>query len=114
MTAHVFIENLAARVQTPDKGVATAQIVSESDLAVSVLALAAGHELKEHTTPWPLLLQVLEGEGTITAGGENHQVSAGAWLGLPAAMPHAVSAKTPLKLLLTLLKAAPAGAMPSP
>ena len=51
-----------------------------------------------------MTLEVVEGEATITLGDDTVEATAGTWIHLPASMAHSVVAKTPLVLLLHLLK----------
>jgi quercetin dioxygenase-like cupin family protein len=52
----------------------------------------------------PVTLEVVEGEATITLGDKVIEARPGTWMHLPGSTPHSVVAKTPLVLLLTLLK----------
>jgi quercetin dioxygenase-like cupin family protein len=49
-------------------------------------------------------LEVVDGEATITLGEDSVEAAAGTWMHMPANTPHSVVAKTPLVLLLHLLK----------
>lgn len=72
---------------------------------VIVLAFEAGHELKEHRTPRPLLLQALDGHLQIHADGRIVDLRPGGLLFLPAALHHSVDAVEDSHLSLTLLPA---------
>jgi quercetin dioxygenase-like cupin family protein len=54
------------------------------------------------------VVQVLDGTVEITIGGVAHRVSAAEGLLLPAGIPHALTAVTPFKMLLTMIRE-PAG-----
>lgn len=64
----------------------------------------AGQELSEHTSSKATVLQIIEGEATITLGGDVHKVTQGAWMQMPPHLKHSVYADTPLKLLLLMFK----------
>lgn len=51
------------------------------------------------------MVYVLDGEAQITIGGAAHTVPAGSAIIMPAGIPHAVQARTPFKMLLTVVKA---------
>jgi quercetin dioxygenase-like cupin family protein len=59
--------------------------------AVSV-AIPAGEELREHTTPGPAMLFTLEGAGQFTAGGESVALASGTVVHIPAGVPHRIVA----------------------
>lgn len=65
----------------------------------------AGQELSEHTASQSVIVQLLQGEATITLGEDQHELTTGAWMQLPPRLKHSVYAKTPLILLLTMLGA---------
>jgi quercetin dioxygenase-like cupin family protein len=46
----------------------------------------------------------LEGQADVRLGDDEHRLSAGAWVHMPANLRHAVRALTPTVLLLTLFK----------
>lgn len=71
---------------------------------LTLFAFDRGEELSEHSTPHDAVVQVLDGTGLITIGGEGHGVSAGEALLLPANVPHAVRAETPFKMLLVMIR----------
>jgi quercetin dioxygenase-like cupin family protein len=71
---------------------------------LTLFAFDAGEGLSEHTTPHDAVVQVLEGTVEITVGGTAHRVTAGEGLLLPAEIPHALSALTPFKMLLVMIR----------
>jgi quercetin dioxygenase-like cupin family protein len=71
---------------------------------VTVFAFDAGQGLSEHTAPFDALVQVLEGDADIIITGKANQVSAGELIVMPANQPHAVTARTPFKMLLTMIR----------
>lgn len=72
---------------------------------VTLFAFDKGQKLSEHTTHYDAIVQVAEGEATITIAGEEKQVSAGEIIIMPANVPHAVSADKKFKMLLTMIRA---------
>jgi quercetin dioxygenase-like cupin family protein len=52
----------------------------------------------------PAIIQILHGEADLTLGAESFQAQPGTWIHMPASLPHSVSARTPLLMLLSLLK----------
>lgn len=87
-------------------GAAPHSIVSEAvlvapGLRVTRFRFAAGQELAEHTSTARALVQVLVGEGELTASGVTHRLQPGDLIHLPPRAPHAVRAVTDLTLVLT-------------
>nr|WP_237714190.1 hypothetical protein [Vibrio campbellii] len=60
--------------------------------------------MSEHTAAVPAIAQILEGECTFTLEEEAKELKASAWLLMDAHLPHSIIAKTPLKLMLYLLR----------
>ena len=71
---------------------------------VTLFAFDAGQELSVHTSPFDALVCVLDGESDISIDGIVHRVREGEMLLLPAAVPHGVSAVTPFKMMLTMIR----------
>ena len=104
MTHPATIVDLRAPVETPADGIVSRAIYNDDDVRVVHFSFAAGQQLSDHTAAMPVTLEVVEGEATITVGDDVIEGRAGTWMHLPGNTPHSVVAKTPLVLLLTLLK----------
>ena len=65
-----------------------------------LFGFAPGQELSEHTAAVPVVIQILQGEATITLGSERHEAGPGAWTHLTARLPHSIVAKTEVVMLL--------------
>jgi len=57
------------------------------------------------TASKPAIIQVLAGEGTFGLGADVHEVATGSWAHMAPNLPYTVSARTPMVLLLTMIKA---------
>ena len=71
-------------------------------LRLVLLALRAGAELKTHTAPGIICVQVLEGRIAFTAGPQVAELAPGQLLTLHAGIAHSVVAVTEAVFLLTL------------
>ncbi len=71
---------------------------------VTLFAFDEGQGLSEHSTPFEALVQVIDGEVELTIGGESVVAKSGEVVLMPANVPHAVSAVSRFKMLLTMLK----------
>lgn len=98
------VQNLADSVDYQPGSVVSRIVLKNSGGTVTAFAFDVDQGLSEHTTPFEALIQVVDGEATITIGGSAHTVRAGQWIRLPANVPHAVNAPTRVKMILTMLK----------
>ena len=85
-------------------GIVSRQLVKKTAGNVTVFAFDAGQELTEHTSPFEALIEVVDGEATITIAGQPHTVRQGEMIVLPANVPHAVKAEKRFKMLLTMIR----------
>ena len=71
---------------------------------ITLFAFDAGQSLSEHTAPFDAVAHVLEGSAEITIAGTPLIVTAGEMVLMPANQPHAVQARTPFKMMLTMIR----------
>ena len=69
-----------------------------------VFGFAQGEELSEHTASKPAVLYFVKGEATVDLGDDVQEAQAGTWVHMPASLKHSIKAKTPVVMLLVLLK----------
>lgn len=79
-------------------------LVDDESVTVTVFAFDEGERLSEHTAPHDALLHVVDGTALVTVDDEDHEVTAGEALVLPADSPHAVDAVSAFKMLLTMIR----------
>lgn len=99
-----FIPNLSAEVQVPENGILSRTMYNDDHLRVVLFAFSAGQELSAHTAPMSAVIQVIQGEAELTLGDDVRKVQAGAFAHMPPNLKHAIVARTPLVLLLMMLK----------
>lgn len=63
-----------------------------------------GQLMKEHKTPFPIVVEIVEGEIDFGVNGETHSVKKGALLTLEGGIPHDLLAKQDSIVRLTLSK----------
>jgi quercetin dioxygenase-like cupin family protein len=101
----LFHPDLAALVGEIQPDSIESRSVHADDLVkVTLFGFAAGQELSEHTASKPAILQVLAGEGTFGLGDERFEVGPGSFAHMAPHLPHTVTARTSLVLLLTMIK----------
>jgi len=102
-TTYTMVD-LREPVEAPEDGIVSRAIYSDDDVRVVHFTFATGQQLSDHTASMPVTLEVVEGEATITLGDDAIDGRPGTWIHMPANTPHSVVAKTPVTMLLTLLK----------
>lgn len=104
MPDDTFIADLSFQLpEIPAESIISRTLFTNQNLKVVLFGFAAGQELSEHTAARPALLQIVQGNTIVRLGTETFEASAGAWVHMPAHLPHSVFAQTPLRMLLTLL-----------
>jgi quercetin dioxygenase-like cupin family protein/ribosomal protein S18 acetylase RimI-like enzyme len=98
------IIDLREPVDTPADGIVSRAIYNGDDVRVVHFSFAAGQQLSDHTAAMPVTLEIIEGEADITLDGTDVEGWPGTWIHMPANTPHSIIAKTPVTMLLTLLK----------
>jgi len=100
-----YFANIAAEVAVPPDGILSRTLHNDERLRVVLFAFSKGQQLSEHTASVPAVLHVLEGEAGLKLGPDVLEARAGTWVHMPANLPHGIEARTPLILLLQMLKA---------
>ena len=95
----------ATLVEVQPGAVVSREVISKPQGTVSIFAFDKGEGLSEHTAPFDALVYALEGTVRITIGGVAHDVSEGQMIVMPAGIPHALSALTPFKMMLVMVRA---------
>ena len=71
---------------------------------ITLFSFDKGQKLSEHTSPYDAVIQVLDGQASLTIGGQNQHLPAGGIIVMPANVPHAVDAEERFKMLLTMIR----------
>jgi quercetin dioxygenase-like cupin family protein len=105
MDSFSFHADLAALLPeiTADTIVSRA-VYNDDQMRVTLFGFAPGQELTEHTSAYPAVMHFLQGEAEVTLADEKREVSAGAWIHMAPQLPHGILARTPVVMLLTILK----------
>jgi Uncharacterized conserved protein, contains double-stranded beta-helix domain len=81
-------------------------LVKKNGGSVTLFAFDVGQGLSEHTAPFDAVVEILDGEAELTIGGKKVIARAGQAVLMPANLPHALSATTPFKMLLVMVREA--------
>lgn len=98
------VVDLTAEPSPPSSGILSRTIHEDEQVKAVVFDFDAGQELSEHTASRPAILQIVRGEAALTLGPEVIDGVPGTWVHMPAGLNHAIKARTPLTMLLLLLK----------
>jgi quercetin dioxygenase-like cupin family protein len=106
-SAYTFFPDLVEEMASvPTDSIVSRTIYKDERLSVVLFGFAPGQELSEHTASVPATIQILQGECSLTLGPDQMAASTGSWARMPANLPHSLLAKTPVVMLLTMLKQA--------
>src|SRR5262245_56915535 len=101
---YTLISDLANEVQPTDKGILSRTLYNDDRLKATAFGFAQGEELSEHTASMPAVLHFLQGEARLTLANDTLEARPATWVHMPAGLKHSIKAKTPVVMLLLLLK----------
>jgi quercetin dioxygenase-like cupin family protein len=102
--AFTRITDLANEVEPPDDGILTRTLYNDDNVKAVIFGFGQGEELSEHTASTPAILQFIQGEAILTLGNETVEAQPGTWIHMAPNLKHSVQTKTPVIMLLLLLK----------
>ncbi len=101
----LYIPNLSQPpLEPPKDSIVSKVLLKDADLEVTLFAFDAGQGLNEHTSSFPALIEIIDGEGSMTLDGREVRLTKGSWVYMKPNTPHSLTANKPLKMLLTLRK----------
>lgn len=100
----VYFASLAEEIDLPAEGIHSRPIFHNDRLRVTLFGMSPNDAMTEHTTTMEAMVQVIQGEGTMTLGAETKALRPGTWVHMPPGLPHSILPSTPMVFLLTLLK----------
>ena len=103
-TTYAFFADLAKDANVPAEGILSRTLYQDDHVKVVLFGFSAGQELSEHTASTPATLHFVSGEATVTLGSDKHEVGPNAWMHMQPNLVHSVRTKTPVVMLLYLLK----------
>ena len=104
MTSYKHILDLAKEAEPPADGILSRNIFEDDRLKAVIFGFGQDQELSEHTAAKPAMLFFVKGEATVGLGDDMKEAQPGTWVHMPAGLKHSIKAKTPLVMLLVLLK----------
>ncbi len=101
--AMMHVADLAALVEVAPDSTVSRTVLKAQGVRVVLFSFDAGQELTEHTAAVPVLVQVLDGQVRVGVGGQYVELAPGAVVHIAARAPHEVLARTPARMVLTML-----------
>jgi quercetin dioxygenase-like cupin family protein len=90
-----------------DGTVASRMIIFKDAGNITLFSFDQGEGLSEHTAPFDAVVTILDGECEVWVAGETHRMKEGETIIFPANKPHALSAVTKFKMMLTMIRECP-------
>lgn len=94
------MKDLSNDIEYSDKAIQSKEVFQCKGNKLLLLAFKRGQKLNSHSSPYEIVLTVLEGSCDLTVGAESKILLAGSVVYISAKQPHALSAITNLKLSL--------------
>lgn len=101
----VNVEKLDNLVQYQTGSVVSRTIIDKKIGTLTLFSFDEGERLSEHTAPYDAFVYVYDGEAVITISEEEHHVSKGEIIIIPANEPHSLRAAKPFKMILVMIRA---------
>lgn len=93
----------------PQDSILSRTLYADDDVKVVLFGFATGQELSEHTASMPATIIILRGDADLTLGGDKMSACAGTVVHMTANLPHSVYAKTPVVMLLLMIRSGKEG-----
>ncbi|MDD1678872.1 MAG: cupin domain-containing protein [Methanomicrobiales archaeon] len=91
-------------VQYQDGTVASRMIISQKSGNITLFSFDENEGLSEHTAPYDAVVTILDGECEVWVQGNTFRMKEGETIIFPAQAPHALSAITRFKMMLTMIR----------
>ena len=101
-----LIADLSEEVIVPKDGIISRTLHQDEHLKAVLFGFSAGQELSEHTAAVPAIMHFIQGEAEVVVGGVPSPAREGTWIHMTSNLRHSVKARTPVVMLLLILKSA--------
>jgi quercetin dioxygenase-like cupin family protein len=96
--------NLEGLIDYQEGSVVSRTIIDKKTGTITLFAFDENQGLSEHTAPYDAMVYILDGEVEVTISSRPVRLKQGEMTIMPANEPHALTAKTKFKMLLTMIK----------
>ena len=97
-----LIENLEQMMEFPEQGIFSRVLVKTDISNHTLMCMAKGSDISEHTSTREAAVTVLKGKGTFVLFGKKIKMKPGVFIFMPKNAPHSLSADENLAILLSL------------
>ncbi|MEK6646395.1 MAG: cupin domain-containing protein [Candidatus Firestonebacteria bacterium] len=97
-----IVQNLEDMMEFPKAGIFSKVLVRTDISNHTLMCLAKGTEMSEHTSTREAAVTVLKGKGVFTLYGKKIKMKPGVFIFMPKNAPHSLSADENLAILLSL------------
>lgn len=107
MTTYTYFEDLIESLpEIPPDSIVSRTLHTDDDVKAVLFGFAPGQELSEHTASMPASILILDGEADVTLGDDHVAGRPGTWVHMPPNLPHSIAARTPVAMLLLMVRSA--------
>ena len=96
--------NLTDLINYQAGSVVSHTIIDRKAGTITLFAFDESQGLSEHTSPYDALVYIIDGEVDVVISSKPFRLKKGEFTIMPANEPHALSAVTPFKMLLTMIR----------
>jgi quercetin dioxygenase-like cupin family protein len=96
--------NLKDLVQYQQGPVASRMVINKKAGSITLFSFDEDEGLSEHTAPYDATVTILDGTCEVWVAGVTYQLNEGETIIFPANVPHALSAITKFKMMLTMIR----------
>jgi quercetin dioxygenase-like cupin family protein len=96
--------NLEGLIEYQEGSVVSRTIMDKETGTITLFTFDENQGLSKHTAPYDAMVYVLQGEVDIAISGKTARLKQGEMTIMPANEPHALTAITKFKMLLTMIK----------
>ena len=100
-----FLANLQNEFVLPSNGIMSRVLHKDEHANVTLFGFSTGEALSAHSAPTPAVLYFIEGEAEVQLGQDKVSAQPGSFVYMPPMLPHGISAKTAVRMLLVQMKA---------
>jgi nitric oxide dioxygenase len=97
-----FSATLKNLTKFPASGIFSQVLLKDDNTQHSLICLAGGKKIDEHTSTYNAVIIVVEGSGNLILEGKDTPLAPGVFVFMPANAPHAVQAQENLAFVLAL------------
>ena len=102
---YTFLANLQMELAPPEDGILSRILRKDEKVNITLFGFSSGQELSAHSAPTPAILYFLDGEAEVQLGEDKVNAGPGSFVYMPPMLTHAISAKSPIRMLLIQIKA---------